>query len=114
MSFYKYFTDKESLGLTKDLMFKLERARELFNAPIIITSGYRDPAHNDNVGGVQDSSHTKGMAVDIRCHDKEMQIKLAWALGCAGFRRLGVYDKHVHVDCDLDKTTPAYWTGVSK
>ena len=114
MSIYKYFSDKETLGLVKDIMFKLERAREFFGAPIIITSGYRDPSKNEAVGGVKDSSHTSGKAVDIRCADPEMQKKLCWALGAAGFRRIGVYDRHVHVDVDDSKPSPAYWTGVSK
>ena len=113
MSIYKYFSDKESLGLKPDLMFKLERARELFNAPIIITSGFRDAQSNELAGGVKDSAHERGLAVDIRCHDKELQIKLAWALGCAGFRRIGCYSAHIHADCDPDKASPAYWTGES-
>lgn len=114
MSFYKHFSDKESLGLTKDLMFKLERAREFFGHPIIITSGYRDPEKNESAGGVKDSAHTTGQAVDIRCHDAELKYKLAWALGCAGFRRIGVYDKHIHVDTDSAKPSPSFWTGKSK
>ena len=111
MSIYKYFSDKESLGLVKDIMFKLERAREFFGAPIIITSGYRDPSKNESVGGVKDSSHTSGKAVDIRCADPEMQKKLCWALGAAGFRRIGVYSKHIHADVDDAKPSPAFWFG---
>lgn len=109
----KFFTDEEVKGLTQDLVFKLERARELFDGPIVITSGYRDPDHNTAAGGVKDSSHTTGQAVDIRCADSEMQKKLCWALGSAGFRRIGVYDRHVHVDTDEMKPVPAYWTGTS-
>lgn len=110
---WKYFSPVESHGLTDDLMHKLDRARELFNAPIIITSGYRDSEKNEGAGGVKDSSHTKGMAVDIRCADSELQKKLIWALCVAGFHRVGVYNRHLHCDVDGEKHSPAYWIGES-
>lgn len=113
MGKWKYFSDKEVYGLIDDLCFKLDRARELFGAPIIITSGYRTPQQNEQVGGVQDSSHTTGRAVDIRCADPEMQKRLIWSLTIAGFRRMGAYDKHIHVDVDVTKPNPAFWVGKS-
>jgi zinc D-Ala-D-Ala carboxypeptidase len=111
---WKHFTDEESFGLKDDLMHRLDRARDLFGFPLVITSGYRDPAHNQSAGGVQDSAHTTGQAVDLRCADSEMQKRLCWALGAAGFHRIGVYSRHVHVDVDASKPMPAYWTGESK
>lgn len=111
---WKYFTDEEVKGLVDDVVYKLDRARELFGSPLIITSGFRDPQQNGNVGGVQDSSHTRGLGVDIRCNDSELQKKLIWALCVAGFKRVGQYDRHVHVDSDVTKPTPAYWVGESK
>lgn len=108
---YEHFSDKETLGLKPDLMFKLERARVLFDAPLIITSGFRDSTHNDSVGGVKDSAHTQGLAVDLRCADAGLQRKLCWALGAAGFRRVGVYSKHIHADCSTDLPSPAFWDG---
>lgn len=35
--------------------------------PIVINSGYRSVSHNAVVGGVSDSNHTRGTAVDIAC-----------------------------------------------
>ena len=109
----KFFKPEEINGLEKDLVYKLERARDLFGAPIVITSGYRDPNHNESIGGVKDSSHEHGLAVDIKCADSELQKKLIWALCIAGFRRVGVYDRHLHCDIDNTKPTPVYWTGIS-
>lgn len=109
----KFFKPEEVVGLTVDLVFKLDRARELFDAPIIITSGYRDPQKNKDAGGVKDSAHETGKAVDIRCADIDMQKRLIWALCIAGFKRIGGYDKHVHCDTDDSKPTPAFWTGTS-
>lgn len=119
MSKWKYFSDNEIVGLTEDLVFKLERARELYGYPIVITSGYRPPAHNAAVGGVSNSAHETGLAVDIRAPIKslenaELREKLAWALGAAGFRRVGTYDRHFHADVDKEKPIPAWWAGKSK
>lgn len=116
MGKYKYFTDEEVKGLVPDLCFKLVRARDLFGAAIIITSGFRDPNSNTAAGGVKDSAHETGKAVDIRCVDIDMQKRLIWALCLSGFRRVGAYDKHVHADVSDEKDnkpTPAFWTGVS-
>ena len=44
--------------------------REGYGKPIIINSGYRCPTLNKAVGGVADSYHQKGLAVDIRWDDK--------------------------------------------
>ena len=46
---------------------KLESVREALAHPIIISSGYRCPALNNQVGGSQNSAHTKGLAVDFHC-----------------------------------------------
>lgn len=35
--------------------------------PIVINSGYRTRPHNAIVGGVPDSNHTRGTAVDVSC-----------------------------------------------
>ena len=43
----------------------LDPIRERWQSPIYITSGYRCPALNRKVGGVEGSYHTRGMAADI-------------------------------------------------
>lgn len=112
MGKYKYFTDEETKGMTENVCFRLDRARDLFNAPIEITCGYRDPAHNQEIGGVANSAHTKGMAADIRApQDAAMREKMMWALGLAGFKRVETAPKHFHVDVDPDKPTPCFWQG---
>jgi len=44
---------------------RLQVIRDLLGKPMSITSGYRSPKHNANVGGEQNSYHTKGMAADF-------------------------------------------------
>jgi uncharacterized protein YcbK (DUF882 family) len=112
---WTYFSEKEVVGLLPDLVFKLERAREYYGMPIVITSGFRNPEKNEVVGGVKDSAHTKGMAVDIAApQDRKFREKLCWALGSAGFRRIGIYERHIHIDVDIEKPMNVAWFGEYK
>ena len=47
----------------------LEPARQAIGCPIIINSGFRNPRVNALVGGVKNSQHLLGQAVDIRPKD---------------------------------------------
>ncbi len=39
--------------------------RDYFNAPIVVSSGYRSQALNDKIGGASGSQHSKGEALDL-------------------------------------------------
>ena len=110
----RYFTDSEVDKLDQRLVDKLDRARNLSGMPFLITSGYRTPDENIQAGGLQDSAHCSGLAVDLRCSDGIQRYKILSALLDVGFKRIGCYDRHIHVD--LDETKPQYviWTGESK
>lgn len=109
----KYFKDAEIKGLDPRLIVMLDAAREAAGVPLVITSGYRDKTKNDNAGGVEDSSHMAGLAVDVRCPNDQYGKQVAFGLGQAGFKRAGFYDRHCHVDIDHSKPFPAKWTGIS-
>lgn len=51
--------------VSQSLVYLLEAIREHFNKPINITSGYRCPKHNMEVGGAGNSQHLYGTAADI-------------------------------------------------
>lgn len=59
-----------------------EPIREHFNRPITISSFYRSKALNQAIGGVVNSQHQKGEAIDIQCggahSDMNLEI-LNWA-----------------------------------
>lgn len=55
----------EYLLIAVELIETLEKIRNHFNAPVIISSGYRTPSWNSKVNGAPNSYHCKGMAADI-------------------------------------------------
>lgn len=109
----KHFSDREIAGLDPRLVALLDSARGLAKVPFIITSGKRDPLANKTSGGVGDSSHLRGLAVDIACEGSRDRLRIVAAAITAGFRRIGVYNRHVHLDCDEGLPQDVLWTGVS-
>lgn len=109
----KYFTETETAGLDKELIVKLEQARHLAGVPFFITSGKRDVEANMAAGGVPDSSHIKGLAVDLAIDGSVNRFKIVKALFDAGFKRIGIYNLHAHVDIDGEKPQDVCWTGTS-
>lgn len=80
-----------------ELVVRLQKLRDYFKRPVLITSGYRTCSYNASVGGVKDSQHIYGRAADIKVIGVESD-KIAVAAVNAGFRGVGVYGKFVHVD----------------
>lgn len=113
MSKWTYFTDEEVNGLDNELISKLDTARKVAGIPFKITSGLRTCSANQTALGVENSAHLSGKAVDLACDNGDARYKMVNALLSAGFRRLGIYDKHVHCDLDPDKPQFVIWTGVS-
>lgn len=87
----------------------LHHARIIAGVPFVINSGYRTAAHNAKVGGVPNSSHTKGYAADIRTRNNEERYKILSALVRVGFDRIGIAKTFIHVDSDPDKTENRVW-----
>lgn len=58
----------EHLERLRHVAERMEAVRALFNAPIEITSGYRNPQVNAAVGGTPTSAHALGYAADFRVH----------------------------------------------
>lgn len=102
----KYFKSHEIQNLSPDLVVMLDRAREVSGVPFFITSGFRTAEHNKEVGGVADSSHLKGLAVDIACNTKTDRAHIVFGLLTAGFVRIKLYKSHVHCDIDTSKLSP--------
>ena len=58
----------------------LEPLREKSGGPVLINSGFRSEAVNKAIGGVKDSNHLTGCAVDIRVTGLEQAIRYACIL----------------------------------
>jgi uncharacterized protein YcbK (DUF882 family) len=93
----------------RELITRLCAMRKSTAQPIVITSGYRCPKHNAEVGGAKTSAHMSGYAADIQVSDSTRWI-IALAASDAGFHRIGIAEKFIHVDCDPTKSTNKLWT----
>lgn len=97
-----------------NLAQQLQIARDYFGEPMVFSSGYRCLKLNKAVGGVANSAHTSGSAVDIEFYSEAHAKKLIEALIKAGFKRIGLGWSFIHVDIDHTKPTPACWLYGSK
>lgn len=105
----KYFKEIEE-NMNADFLNKLDEAREIANIPFIINSAYRSPEHNAKIGGKPNSSHIKGLAVDISVTDSRQRFIVLNALLEVGFTRIGIADTFIHVDLDSEKSKDVIWT----
>jgi len=84
-------------NLEADLIFRADTMRRQLGVPLIVTSAWRDIAGNQAAGGVENSYHLEGRALDLQ--PRGANIYSAYlAAEAAGFSGIGVYDSHVHVD----------------
>lgn len=105
---WKHFSDYEVLGLQIPLVDRLDRAREEAGVPFVITEGLGAGGHH-----VANTSHQRGWAVDLRCRDSFTRFKMVSALLNNGFKRIGIYNLHIHADLDDSLDQEVIWTGES-
>ena len=106
----RYFKEIEDGNMDANFLHKLDKARELAGMPFIINSAYRSPEHNAKIGGRPNSSHLKGLAVDIACNKSTDRFDLINCLLDVGFSRIGIASSFIHADIDTDKSIGVIWT----
>lgn len=89
----------------------LQKARDHFGKPMIITSGYRTTAHNAKVGGVSNSQHVFGNAADVYIPGVSVSDLYNYFCEIAGNScGIGIYDTFVHFDVRTTKSRFDYRT----
>ena len=96
--------------VAQELLDRLDRARAYAGIPFKINSGLRTHERNEAVGGNPNSSHVAGFAVDISAPTSSQKYLILQGLFFAGFRRIGVYESHIHADVDPDKPQGVVWS----
>ena len=95
---------KEALAALKYIVTRLlEPLRKLYGRPIGVTSGYRCEVVNRLVGGVPDSQHTKGGAVDCYVPDAAELLVVLRQSGLE-FDQAILYRKRNFLHLSLKKT----------
>lgn len=89
-----------TVKIDNELVQRLQLLRDRVKRPVIITSGYRCPKHNKEVGGVDSSYHTQGLAVDIVVENYGLE-ELANLAKAVGFKGIGIYKSHGFIHLDL-------------
>lgn len=109
----EFSSDGGRLEIETDFLDRLQELRRRFKRPMVITSGYRTPAHNQRVAKTGPAGpHTTGRAADIKVTTARDRYDLiALAIDC-GFTGIGVGATFVHLDDIRDNPTiprPAIW-----
>lgn len=109
---FKYFSQRDFDNATppckiedmsEALLTQLDEAREISRMPYVVLSAYRTVEHELAQDRDGTSSHTKGLAVDIRAATARHKFLVLKGLIEAGFTRIFAYRWGFHVDIDMDK-----------
>jgi len=101
--------DQETLNGIVRIATLAQRARKLINRPFIVTSWYRNPQVNASVGGVSNSRHINGDAIDFYC-DGMTGLQIYNLLDPWWLGGLGQYQKFPDL-CHIDaRGYRARWT----
>ncbi|HDZ26351.1 hypothetical protein LCGC14_0398790 [marine sediment metagenome] len=94
--------DTHEVKIDKRMLSIIQTIRDYFQKPVIITSGYRTKEHNRAVGGVDNSYHTQGKAVDffIKGIKPKELLRVSEYCGATG---LGFYRGRHFIHIDIGK-----------
>ena len=95
--------------MQQSTMRQLDLARDIAGIPFVLNSAYRSKAWEVKKGRPGTSSHTKGLAVDIRCNTDANRYKIVKAALECGVRRIGIAQTYIHIDCADDHAQDVIW-----
>lgn len=104
--------------MNEGFMNALVKLRKVYGKPMAVSSGFRDPAYNKQIGGADNSAHIYGKAVDIRVSgvDAWRLVNLAMQGGFTGIgvkQKGPVNERFIHLDTmgnEDGSPRPAIWS----
>ena len=88
------------LLISSELIKYLGSLEDLLGFELHFNSGYRCSACNKLAGGVPNSGHLRGCAVDVSAPDSGTRFRIVQASLKCGFRRIGIGKNFIHLDTD--------------
>jgi len=95
--------------ISSQLVSLIQSLEHHIGEDLTITSGFRCPKHNKEVGGSPTSSHLKGLAVDIAAADLHLYFSIIYWSIFLGITRMGLGKNFIHLDIDPGKTQEVVW-----
>lgn len=121
IKYFRFEEFAEPERLRPGMAAMLDELREAYGYRLQISSSYRDSSKNQAVGGAKRSAHLSAAdglysGVDLAIvPGRDMIAAERFRLvDCAlkiGFRRIGVYPRHVHLDIEQDLPQRVLWIG---
>ena len=100
-------TPGEVVENLKLLCKEVQKLRDEYGKPFIVNSGYRDEEYNKKIGGVKNSNHIKGKAMDIHAPVGSSLRQFLLSKEKAWNGGFGVYNWGIH----LDIRSKSRWNG---
>ena len=95
--------------MSQAFVTRLDLARDISKTSYSLNRSISCAAHNEKIGGLDNSAHLTGHAADIRVVNSVERYKILEGLIKAGFKRIGVYKTFIHVDDDETKPAGVAW-----
>ena len=84
-----------------ELMAACQRVRDAYGGPVRVSSGRRCHSHNQEVGGVSNGYHTRGLAADLVADDMERLYQAC--VGTDELKYIEAHDSYIHVDIGRER-----------
>lgn len=97
-------TDEDIIDNLNYCISRMDEIRESYGKPIYVNSWYRCKELNEAVGGVKDSYHLKGLAVDIRWDNELVEYIINNCQFHKLIREKSVKSKWIHIQFLRDRS----------
>lgn len=105
--------DEPGSGLKMDYDFinLIDLIRYWSNVEFHVQSGFRTSERNLEIKGSLNSAHLRGLAADIFAQNNKIKHIILKSCFLFCIPRIGIYEKHIHIDVDLNLPHPIVWYG---